>query len=887
MGAFISWIKTNMGGNEGEARDEEPQSVSGMYSTLVPVLIVSAVYLVIFLILRRSQRRFYAPRTYLGSLREHERSPELPGGWFNWIGTFWKIPDVHALKHQSLDAYLFLRYMRVCAIICFVSLCMTWPILFPINATGGNGQTQLEILSISNIRTSDNNKYRLFAHAIVAWMVYGFLMYMITRESIFYINLRQAFLLTPQSAKRLSSRTVLFTCVPDEYLDAARVRTIFPDSVKHVWIAGRTKEIDELVGDRDDAAMKLEKSEIKLLKTVNKKRAKAMKKNPDAPVARDTESGEISARWISNTERPTHRIGWKGLFGQKKDSIIWCREQLAKLIPQAEQAQAAYMAGDYEKVNAMFVEFHTQSDAQAAFQVVTHHHSLHMAPKYIGVTPNEVIWKNLSIPWWQLIIRRYAVYAFITALIVFWAIPVGIVGVISSVNTLKQLPGLTWISSIPGPILGVISGLLPAVALAILMSLVPVIMRLCAKLAGAASMSQVELFTQNSYFFFQLIQVFLIRTVTNTASTLIVQIVEDPGSVFTVLSEAIPTSSNFYISYFIVQGLSIAVSVLTQVVGCLIFNLLYRLFGSTPRALYTRWIGLSSISWGSVMPVYSTIVVISITYSVIAPIILFWSSLALALFYLAYRYNILFVSDTQIDTRGLIYPRALMQLFAGIYVAEICLIGMFAVSRSPGPAVLTAAFLVFTILYHMTLRKALHPLLYNLPRTLQMEEEAYQVSSANGTDGPLAGELTPEHTRSGNGNGNVNEKGKRLRAVVPGGGRGGAEKQGGLVSKFLKPWQFADYWTLRKLVPAEDSFNIPYQYDETVESQAYWPPSVTKPTPILWIPEDPLGVSKQEVEETSKVIDITDEGCRLDDKNKLVWDTEGARPPIWTEKVYY
>ena len=41
-----------------------------MVSTLIPVLIVSAVYLIIFLVLRRSQRRYYAPRTYLGSLRE-------------------------------------------------------------------------------------------------------------------------------------------------------------------------------------------------------------------------------------------------------------------------------------------------------------------------------------------------------------------------------------------------------------------------------------------------------------------------------------------------------------------------------------------------------------------------------------------------------------------------------------------------------------------------------------------------------------------------------------------------------------------------------------------------------------------------------------------------
>lgn len=40
-----------------------------MIATLVPVLALSAVYFVIWLVARRSQTRFYEPRAYLGSLR--------------------------------------------------------------------------------------------------------------------------------------------------------------------------------------------------------------------------------------------------------------------------------------------------------------------------------------------------------------------------------------------------------------------------------------------------------------------------------------------------------------------------------------------------------------------------------------------------------------------------------------------------------------------------------------------------------------------------------------------------------------------------------------------------------------------------------------------------
>lgn len=102
--------------NQGEALEDEntrPVSLSGMVSTLVPVAITAGVYFLIFIILRRSQRRFYAPRSYIGSLRENERTPALPGGYLNWIVRFWKIPDSLALQNQSLDSYLYLRFIRV------------------------------------------------------------------------------------------------------------------------------------------------------------------------------------------------------------------------------------------------------------------------------------------------------------------------------------------------------------------------------------------------------------------------------------------------------------------------------------------------------------------------------------------------------------------------------------------------------------------------------------------------------------------------------------------------------------------------------------------------------------------------------------------------------
>jgi len=307
-------------------------------------------------------------------------------------------------------------------------------------------------------------------------------MYMIVRESIYYVNLRQAFLLSPFYSNRISSRTVLFVSVPTNYLDKARLRKVFGESVKNIWIAGETKELDKLVKERDKVAMRLEKAEVELIKLANANRLKAIKKGAVEADERqvaplDAESGSLAARWVPPKKRPTHRLGFLGLVGKKVDTINWCRAQLESLIPAVQKGQTAYLEGDYKKINSVFIEFTNQADAQSAYQVLAHHQALQMSPKYIGVTPGEVVWSALKVSWWQRVIRRFAVIGFISALIIFWAIPVAVVGIISNISALEKIVFLSWISKIPQVILGFVQGLLPSVLMAVLMSLVPIIMR--------------------------------------------------------------------------------------------------------------------------------------------------------------------------------------------------------------------------------------------------------------------------------------------------------------------------------------------------------------------------------------------------------------------------
>ena len=249
---------------------------------------------------------------------------------------------------------------------------------------------------------------------------------MVTRESIFYINLRQAYLLSPMYAARLSSRTVLFTSVPTGFAKEAKIRRMFGRQLKNVWIASDVKQLAKKVDERDKVAMKLEAAETKLIKLANTARIKSQKNgglpNDEEAAFNENnmagESGSAAARWIKPQQRPTHRL--KLLIGKKVDTINWARSELQRLIPEIKEEQYTHRAGDAKPLNGVFVEFYNQTDAQAAFQMLAHHKPLHMGPRVIGFTPQEVVWSNLSITWRTRVVRNILTIAAVVATIIFW-----------------------------------------------------------------------------------------------------------------------------------------------------------------------------------------------------------------------------------------------------------------------------------------------------------------------------------------------------------------------------------------------------------------------------------------------------------------------------------
>ena len=109
--------------------------------------------------------------------------------------------------------------------------------------------------------------------------------------------------------------------------------------------------------------------------------------------------------------RPTHRkfIG----VSDRVDSLETYRKEILRLNTEIDKLQKE--SSHYPPMNSAFIQFNTQLGAQLASSATI--------PRLKEITPDNIVWDNLSVTYFQKLRRRIVVTIIVTALILLWAIP--------------------------------------------------------------------------------------------------------------------------------------------------------------------------------------------------------------------------------------------------------------------------------------------------------------------------------------------------------------------------------------------------------------------------------------------------------------------------------
>ncbi|GAB7355588.1 hypothetical protein MBLNU459_g6056t1 [Dothideomycetes sp. NU459] len=578
---------------------------------------------------------------------------------------------------------------------------------------------------------------------------------------------------------------------------------------------------------------------------------------------------------VPRADRPKHRL--KPIIGPSVDTIDWSCKKIIDLTEEIEQVRRDFRDKPLPDKSAIFVAFSTQAAAHRAFETVEFSPKLPIAHRYLGVQPKEVIWDTLT--WTPAVRASKASFAlvFVIVFIIFFSVPVGVIGTISNVKYLADnVQWLGFIKDLPPVVLGLLEGLLPPFLVSWFVSYVPKLFRNIAKLSGEPTTPQAELKTQAWFFAFSVIQVFLVTTFSSGAAAVITQIAEDPSSAPALLAESLPKASNFYLTYFILQGTASAADSVLNYSDLFEYLFYDRYMTKTPREKYSLYVQMKGISYGKLYPKFTNLLVIAIAYSCIAPLLLGFATIGIALYYFSYRYQFLYVCQSKIDTKGECYKRALQQMMTGVYLAELCLMGLFGAREAPGPTAVMSVLLVVTAVINSLLDQMLKTLeLYLGVDHWETEEEVSLLAEEEG--------ISPDDTDAIH----VASQNRRLR-----------------VHRLPKPTANSILRFTESIVSAAREEIKSWLHDtsagveeeelpslsESDMDKAYTNPALTSNTPKLWLAKDDAGLIKHEIEESlaKAKIPATDDGAFLDVENKVQWEKDDfSKVPIYKTPVQY
>lgn len=321
---------------------------------------------------------------------------------------------------------------------------------------------------------------------------------------------------------------------------------------------------------------------------------------------------------------------------------------------------------------------------------------------------------------------------------------------------------------------------------------------------------------------------------------------ESPKSVPSQLAQTLPKAANYFISYVLVKGLTGSSGALLQPVT-LCAQLISDFYDVTPRQKWQRQAKFASIEWARIFPPLTNIAVIGIAFSVIAPLVLPFVSFTFVLYWIAYRYNVLYVYRYDYESGGYFFVAALNQLFTGLYVMEVCLIGHFFVTTSgegsptclPHGAAMTMV-LVLTAAYQVFMNRTFKSLMEYLPVCGDVDG-AISVASQSGK-----GEHRDLGERS---DGSQN-------ATSPGSGRSrGKFGSGGAGHGKDCPPVKRNGWTFGESHESADGIV------RTRENASEL---------TVWIPQDGYGISTDEIRHAAKTgVQMSDDGAWLNDRGRV------------------
>lgn len=347
-----------------------------------------------------------------------------------------------------------------------------------------------------------------------------------------------------------------------------------------------------------------------------------------------------------------------------------------------------------------------------------------------------------------------------------------------------------------------------------------------------------------------------------------------------IIHHSIIQASTFFITYVMLQALNASGQAMLQTVP-LVLSYVFPFLSKTPRDIYMQRTKCPTTSLGTLVPSHTIIFVLGIEYSTIAPLILPFVALYFLLTYFVYLYQFLFVYEMEYETGGLAFPRAIRHVYIGLYTWQLTMIGLFAIKQAIPQLVLMVVVLIVSVFALMLYDLSFKPLFEFLP-IQENEHEIKDTETDSSQDSTPANILHPvddkkllsKHDQDDGG------KVKPMNLVEDQGQNqddGVNMDQDGLpVDAYMASDQLRKRLKSSAGNDQRDNSGSSSDPDFAISTarlvygiETYMNPALYQAQPTVWLPEDDLGITHQQMEELRRSnITTSAEGARAEHAGK-------------------
>eukprot|EP00549_Striatella_unipunctata_P010714 CAMPEP_0118686614 /NCGR_PEP_ID=MMETSP0800-20121206/7914_1 /TAXON_ID=210618 ORGANISM="Striatella unipunctata, Strain CCMP2910" /NCGR_SAMPLE_ID=MMETSP0800 /ASSEMBLY_ACC=CAM_ASM_000638 /LENGTH=765 /DNA_ID=CAMNT_0006583685 /DNA_START=169 /DNA_END=2466 /DNA_ORIENTATION=- len=353
-----------------------------------------------------------------------------------------------------------------------------------------------------------------------------------------------------------------------------------------------------------------------------------------------------------------------------------------------------------------FVTFSNLKTTQAALQMI-HHATPFCMMASTAPRPEEVYWGNVGKSNKALQIGSLMSGGLTALLCVFWTIPVAFVGTLTEADSLKQtLPFLEKMID-EQPWFEQFLAQLSPVLLMVLVEILPAILLEFSKFEGHINEATLNASMFRKLASFMVIQTFFVSAISGSIAAELEKMLEDPSAIIDLLANSLPNQSAYFMQFLMVKtflGMGIELLRISSVVMAFIRSKVGP--NLTEKERNTTWLGLRPLAdpldfrHAEMLAEMILYFMVTFVYSVMAPMTAFVLFMNFLILSFSYRHQIIYIYPIHPDSGGGMMIRFFGFMTAAMLIAQITLVGVFALKKAAIATPLFIPLIVTTVLFN-------------------------------------------------------------------------------------------------------------------------------------------------------------------------------------------